>query len=241
MTAPLFLTEHLPAAVSGALVSLEGPDGRHAAVVRRIAVGEVVMIGDGLGRAVRGPVVRADRSGLAIEATEWLQAPEESVRYVAVQALAKTDRGELAVEMLTELGVSELVPWSAHRSVVRWSGERAAKSLGRWRSTAREAAKQARRLRLPTIGDPVDLRGLSERVAAADLAVVLHEESSGPIAEVSPPRSGEVLIVIGPEGGIAPEELAGLVAAGGCPVSLGDGVLRTSTAGIVALAALKLR
>jgi 16S rRNA (uracil1498-N3)-methyltransferase len=143
--------------------------------------------------------------------------------------------------MLTEAGIDEVVPWQASRSIARWSADRVERGLGRWRSSVREAAKQSRRLRIPEIAAPVDTRALAGRVASADLALLLHEEATQPIGAVRVPVLGNVLIVVGPEGGIAPEELAALTAAGGRPVSLGDTVLRTSTAGVVALAALRLR
>ena len=111
------------------------------------------MVGDGCGRGVRGSVVAVQKTGLQVEVTELLTAPEPRRRIVAVQALAKGDRSELAIEMLTEAGVAEIIPWMAARSVVRWSGERAVKSLSRWRSTVREAAKQSRRLRVPRVHD----------------------------------------------------------------------------------------
>jgi 16S rRNA (uracil1498-N3)-methyltransferase len=155
--------------------------------------------------------------------------------------LAKGDRSELAVEMMTEIGVNEIVPWQASRSIVRWSPERAARSLAKWRSAAREAAKQSRRLNVPQVSEPVDTRQLVQRAASADLALVLHEEAQESIAEVDLPRAGTVLIIIGPEGGISAEELGELTGAGARPVSISDGVLRTSTAGVVALAGLKLR
>jgi 16S rRNA (uracil1498-N3)-methyltransferase len=155
--------------------------------------------------------------------------------------LAKGDRSELAVEMMTEIGVSEIVPWQASRSIVRWSPERAARSLAKWRSAAREAAKQSRRLNVPQVSEPVDTRQLVQRAASADLALVLHEEAQESIAEVDLPAAGTVLIIIGPEGGISAEELGELTGAGARPVSISDGVLRTSTAGVVALAGLKLR
>ena len=141
--------------------------------------------------------------------------------------------------MLTEVGVDELVPWQASRSVARWSPDRVERGLARWRSTAREAAKQSRRLRVPTVVEPRGARkALAARLAAADLALVLHEDASDPIATVPLPASGEVVVVVGPEGGISPEELAAFAAAGARTVRVGDHVLRTSTAGVVALAAL---
>ncbi len=125
-----------------------------------------------------------------------------------VQALAKGDRGELAVETMTEVGVDEIVPWRASRCVARWEGERGAKSLGRWRATAREAAKQSRRPWLPVVTEPATTAQVAERLAGAALAVVLHEEAVAPIAQVPVPRVGEIVVVVGPEGGIAPDELA---------------------------------
>jgi 16S rRNA (uracil1498-N3)-methyltransferase len=143
--------------------------------------------------------------------------------------------------MMTEMGVSEIVPWQASRSIVRWSEERGVRSLGKWRSTVREAAKQSRRLNVPQVSEPVSTRQLAERVASADLALLLHEEADESIAEVDLPEVGTILIIIGPEGGISADELSELTRAGAQPVSVSDGVLRTSTAGVVALAGLKLR
>ena len=143
MTAPLFFSDALGRPEVGSLVTLDGDDGRHAVVVRRIRPGEELMVGDGQGFGVRGRVQQVERASLTLEVTETLRAPGDGRRVVAVQALAKGERAELAVEMLTEVGVYEILPWSASRSIVRWSADRAAKGLARWRSTAREAAKQS--------------------------------------------------------------------------------------------------
>ncbi|HET8914530.1 MAG TPA: 16S rRNA (uracil(1498)-N(3))-methyltransferase [Propionibacteriaceae bacterium] len=243
MTEPLFLlddlTDSLP--LVGTQLLLAGDEGRHAAVVRRIRPGEVIMIGDGRGRGVRGLVIEVGPSGLAVEVADHLAAPEQARRLVAAQALAKGDRSELAIEMMTEMGVSEIVPWQAARSIVRWSEERAARSLTRWRSTVREAAKQSRRLNVPQVSEPLTTQRLAQRVTHADLALLLYEEAAESITEVDLPPAGTVLIIIGPEGGISDDELGQLTRAGARPVSISDGVLRTSTAGVVALAALKLR
>jgi 16S rRNA (uracil1498-N3)-methyltransferase len=243
VTDPLFfsgaLTEPWPAV--GSRFTLGGEDGRHAAVVRRIRPGEMIMVGDGLGSGVRGQVWEVGRDGLVLEVTEQLAQPERERTFVAVQALAKGDRSELAVEMLTETGANEIVPWSAARSIVRWSGERGERSLARWRSTAREAAKQSRRLRIPAVADPVSTAELLARVGTADLSLVLHEDATESLATIELPVAGTVLIVIGPEGGITPDELGALLGAGARAVSVSDGVLRTSTAGTVALAGLLLR
>jgi 16S rRNA (uracil1498-N3)-methyltransferase len=225
----------------GQHVLLDGPEGRHAAVVRRIRSGEMVVLTDGAGRAVTGAVVTTGKQSITVEVTGQLVESAPTVRFVVAQALAKGDRGELAVELLTEVGVSEILPWQAARSIVRWSGERGVKGLARWRSTAREAAKQSRRLWAPTVAEPIDTAGLAARVAAADLALLLHEDATTPMAAVTPPATGEVLLVVGPEGGISPEELVALTAAGGRPTLLTPHVLRTSTAGVVGCAGLMLR
>ena len=160
---------------------------------------------------------------------------------VVVQALPKGDRGELAVEVLTEIGVARIVPWAAARSVAVWRGDRAAKSLARWRGTAREAAKQARRAWFPEVGELASTAEVVELLAGASLALVLHEEASEPLAAVDVPSVGTVVLVVGPEGGLAPDELAAFAEAGARTVRLGAEVLRTSTAGVAAVSALLAR
>jgi 16S rRNA (uracil1498-N3)-methyltransferase len=240
---PLFLLDELadPLPALGATVELGGAEGRHASVVRRIRPGESMMIGDGRGRGVRGEVLAASKAGLLVRVMEQLIARVPAVRYIAVQALAKAARDELAVEMLTELGVQEIVPWQAQRSVVRWLGDRSRNGLARWRSTVREAAKQSRRLHVPVIREPVRTVELTQLVGDVDLALVLHEGATQSLRDVELPQRGTIMIVIGPEGGIAPAELDGLVATGARPVLVSDGVLRTSTAGVAALAGLLFR
>ena len=239
MTDPLFFAADLGRPEVGSLVTLNGDDGRHAVVVRRIRPGEELMVGDGRGFGVRGKVREVGRAALVLEVTGTLRAPDERRRVVAVQALAKGDRSELAVEMLTETGVAAIIPWAASRSVVRWSGERGERSLARWQATAREAAKQSRRLRIPEVTAPMTTAQVARRIADGQVALVLHEAADRRITEHPLPEGGEVLAVIGPEGGIATEELDAFVAVGATPVSISDGVLRTSTAGAVAVALLR--
>jgi 16S rRNA (uracil1498-N3)-methyltransferase len=143
------------------------------------------------------------------------------------------------VDLLTELGVDEIVPWQASRSIVRWSGERGEKSLAKWQAVAREAAKQSRRLTIPVITAPATTAQVAARLAAAPAAYVLHEGASVPVATIRPPRT-EIVLVVGPEGGIAPDELAAFEAAGAQLILIGDTVLRSVTAGAVAVAQLRL-
>jgi 16S rRNA (uracil1498-N3)-methyltransferase len=239
MSDPLFYVADLGQPAVGDPVTLAGDDGRHAVVVRRIRLGEMIMVGDGRGRGVRGEVRDVGRDSLVLEVTEQLTEPEPGRSVVAVQALAKGDRSELAVEMLTETGVTEIIPWSAARSIVRWSGERGERSLARWRSTAREAAKQSRRLCVPQVTEPMSTAQVVRRMAAVDRTLVLHEDAEQCLGDLELPDRATFAIVIGPEGGIAPDELDAFVAAGAELVRISDGVLRTSTAGAVAVALLR--
>jgi 16S rRNA (uracil1498-N3)-methyltransferase len=157
---------------------------------------------------------------------------------VVVQALPKGDRAELAVELLTEVGVDEIVPWAASRSIVQWTGERGVKARAKWQRTAAEAAKQSRRTRVPHVAEPV---GLADVTARTGTVLVLHEAATEPLSTTALPGTGEIVLVVGPEGGVSDEELAALTAAGARPVRLGEMVLRTSTAGAAAVAALSVR
>jgi 16S rRNA (uracil1498-N3)-methyltransferase len=222
-------------------IELDGPEGRHAAVVRRLRPGERADLIDGGGLLVECVVTSAGRDGLVLEAIGRRRTPVPDPRIVVVQALPKGDRGELAVETMTEVGVDVIVPWAAARCVTRWRPERRDKALGRWRGTAREAAKQARRPRLPEVTDLATTGQAAERVAAASLAVVLHEEAQQPLSGLEVPAGGDIVVVVGPEGGLTAEEVGEFAAAGGVPALLGPTVLRTSTAGVAAAAVLLAR
>ncbi len=221
----------------GGIVEVTGDEARHAVVVKRTRPGESVLLADGAGRAVRGRVVAAEKNRLALEVTEILASPPRAHRFVVAQALAKGDRSELAVEIMTELGVDEILAWQASRSIVRWQGERGAKSLGRWAATAREATKQSRRFRIPEVS-AADTSRVAERIGAAELALVLHESAEKTLSRVNLPDAGEILLIVGPEGGISPDELERFQQAGAVPVRISDGVLRTSTAGAIAIGQL---
>jgi 16S rRNA (uracil1498-N3)-methyltransferase len=241
MSLPYFLHDRLSGVATGDPVTLEGDEARHAVVVRRIRVGEQVALTDGAGTTVVGPVASSDKTSLSITAASVRTEEPELPRVVVVQAIPKGDRGELAVEMLTEVGVDVIVPWAAARSVAVWRGERAAKSLTKWRATARESAKQARRSWFPEVTEMASTEDVAAMLADASVPVVLHEAASGPIADIPVPGRGEIVVVVGPEGGLADDELAAFAAAGAEPVRLGSSVLRTSTAGVAAVAALLAR
>lgn len=235
---------HAPAvatAAPGGAVEVAGDEARHAVVVRRIRVGERVALTDGAGTTAVCTVTATTKSALTATVEELHHVPAEAPRLVVVQAIPKGDRGEAAVEMLTEVGVDVVVPWAASRSVAVWRGERAAKSLARWRSTAREAAKQSRRAWFPEVTEMASTSDVATMLGTAALSVVLHEAAAEPLSALAVPAHGDVVVVVGPEGGVSDEELAAFAAAGARPLRLGSSVLRTSTAGVAAAAALLSR
>lgn len=240
MGAPVFVVDRSMLS-SGATVLLDGPEGRHAATVQRLRVGEQLVLTDGAGTSARGTVVSTGRDSLQVQLGEVTAEPEPVPRFVVVQALAKGDRAELAVATATEVGADVVVPWAASRSVARWAGERGGRSLERWRATACEAAKQSRRTRFPEVTASASTDDVCTLLAAAALGLVLHEEASRPVADLPLPAAGDVVLVVGPEGGIAPDELSAFETAGGSVVRLGPTVLRTSTAAAAALAVLLSR
>jgi 16S rRNA (uracil1498-N3)-methyltransferase len=239
VTAPLFLVD--PLLMDSDEIVLGGPEGRHAAVVRRIGAGERVDVSDGLGSVARCEVVGVGVGSLTLRVLDRYADPAPAPRVVVVQALPKTDRGELAVELMTEVGADEIVPWSASRSIVEWRGPRGDNKLERWRSSAREAAKQSRRSRLPIVTPLASTSDVCARLSAAALAVVLHESATQPLVHVELPAVGEIVVVVGPEGGVTETELEAFAAAGATAYRLGSSVLRTSTAGAAAVAVLLAR
>ncbi|HEX2355064.1 MAG TPA: 16S rRNA (uracil(1498)-N(3))-methyltransferase [Micromonosporaceae bacterium] len=240
MSASLFLVPSLP---SGDRYVLDGPEGHHAATVHRLRVGEELLLGDGRGGTATAFVTAIGRGSLEVSLAARRYAGEPSPRIAVVQGIAKGGRGELAVQSMTEVGADVIVPWAASRSVARWRGERGARSRDRWVATVREAAKQARRPWLPEVAGSPDesTSSVAARLSAAAAGFVLHEEAALRLAAVDLPAAGDVVLVVGPEGGIDPAELKTFEAAGAVPVRLGDTVLRTSTAGVAALAVLATR
>jgi 16S rRNA (uracil1498-N3)-methyltransferase len=238
---PFFVHGGLAGLAAGDPVELAGDEGRHAVVVKRVRAGEQVALTDGAGTTVTCTATDASRSTLVATVDAVATVEPEMPRVVVVQAVPKGDRGELAVEMLTEVGVDVIVPWAAERSVAVWRGDKQARALAKWRSTAREAAKQARRPWFPEVADLVSTSTVVGLLRDASVPVVLHEAASGPLADLPVPGRGEIVIVVGPEGGISDEELAAFASVGAEPVRLGSSVLRTSTAGVAATAALLAR
>ncbi len=243
MSTPLFLLDAAgwgEPRVGGQLM-LDGSEGRHAVAVRRTSVGEQLRLADGCGRWALVEVIAVGRDTLTGVILALGAEPAPQPAYLLVQALAKDGRDERAVEMATELGVDAILPWQAARSVVQWRAERAEKSRAKWESVVTAATKQSRRVWRPRVEPVVTGPALVSRLRGCAAVLVLHEEADTPIGAVALPARGDVALVVGPEGGISPAELSELSAIGGTTVRLGPHVLRSSTAGPAALAALSAR
>jgi 16S rRNA (uracil1498-N3)-methyltransferase len=214
-------------------IVLRGPEGRHA-TVRRLGPGERADVTDGAGHVAECVVAAARPGELELTVIARQAVPPPQPRLTVLQAIPKGDRGELAVELLTEAGVDIIVPWAADRCVAVWRGERAARGLRRWASAAQEAAKQSRRAWFPEVTGQADLTAAVERIRAAALAIVLDPDGAADVARVGLPASGDIVVVVGPEGGVTPAEDEAMRRAGAIAASLGPTVLRASTAGVVA-------
>lgn len=231
----------------GSVLRVTGDEARHAVRVSRLREGEHVLIGNGRGAIAHGQAVDVGRDEFAV-AVETSRVEEPPARrLVLVQALAKGDRDERAVELATELGVDAVIPWQAERSVSRWDHEKIVKGLAKWSRIAREASKQAIRARIPVVAEPVSLTGLAELARTGHCTLlVLHPFAALPLSEwartvlpaVDP--ASDIYLVVGPEGGFTDDEVATLVSASAHVVKLGDTVLRTSSAGSAALAVLNV-
>ncbi|MGN7191474.1 16S rRNA (uracil(1498)-N(3))-methyltransferase [Curtobacterium sp. MCBA15_004] len=235
----------------GAEVLLDGAEGRHAATVARVRVGETLRIADGAGTVVTGAVSAVGRDTVTVVVASRTEEPAPRPALVLVQALAKGGRDEMAVQAATEIGVDRIVPWSAARSVSRWEGTKVEKGRARWAAIAHEAAKQAVRARVPAVDAPVTTAQLAGLVAAGapaggdgtrTVVLVLDPVGAERLSAWAPPADvDEIVLVVGPEGGIDGSEFDRLEGAGAVRVRLGDTVLRTSTAGPAALAVLQTR
>ena len=236
--APMFIVEEL--AESDELL-VDGTEGRHAVDVLRLTPGERIRVGDGRGTVAESEVVDAGPEGLRVVVRNRFQVARPDPEFVLVQALPKGDRGPLAVDLATELGVDRIVPWAASRCVTRWRDDRVAKGVAKWRAAAHAASKQSRRPHVPEVTDLMTTREVCGLLADTELALVLHEQARRPLAELEIPRTGTVAVIVGPEGGLTDGEVVAFRAAGAQAVRLGAEVLRTSTAGAAALAALSMR
>ncbi|WP_434317497.1 16S rRNA (uracil(1498)-N(3))-methyltransferase [Leifsonia sp. P73] len=232
----LYLREDLADVEVGARLTLTGSEAKHAATVNRTRPGESVLIGNGRGLVASGEVLVATSTELTIDVEAVERVPRAEPPITLVQALAKGDRDELAVQAATELGVDAVLPWSASRSVSRWEGAKVAKGRDRWAAIVREASKQSIRAWTPEVGELATTKQVAA-LAATHRVLVLEPGATDALTAIRP-DGRPLALVVGPEGGIAPQELEAFRAAGAEVVRLGDTVLRTSTAGPAALAVL---
>ena len=238
---PVFLVPPGELTTPTSAVTLSGPEGHHAAAVRRLRPGERADVSDGAGTMAEAVVTGVGKDSVTLEIRATRSVPPPQPRLVVAQALPKGDRGELAVELMTEVGVDAMVPWAAERSITKWQGERGQRALSKWRATAREAAKQSRRGWLPEVAELAATSALRRRVASAALAILLEADAPARLRELPLPETGEILVVVGPEGGTSPAERTALAWAGAVAARLGPTVLRTATAGAAAGAVLLSR
>ncbi|MGV8969833.1 MAG: 16S rRNA (uracil(1498)-N(3))-methyltransferase [Microbacteriaceae bacterium] len=241
--AHFYLNEAIESVTPGATVGIDGAEVRHAVTVSRVSVGDALTIGNGRGLVVRGTVTTAEHTELSMVVETVLQVERHTPAIVLVQALAKGDRDEMAVQASTELGVDVVVPWAASRSISRWEGAKVSKGIARWNAIVREASKQSVRAWVPDVLDMVTTSALA-RLCGPTRMLVLEPTAEVALSALdfsSHDHPNDLTLVVGPEGGIAPHELEALVAAGATPVRLGSSVLRTSTAGPAAIAVLSAK
>ncbi len=236
--AHFYLSDQATGASVGDQIAVSGQEARHAITVGRLRVGEQLRVGDGAGTVLHGVVtsVSAERFELTVESSAIVPRPQPAI-WLA-QALAKGDRDELAIQAATELGVDGVIPWAAERSIVRWVGAKVARQHARWESILREASKQAVLARIPQLGELSSTAQLAELGGRFHL-VVLEPEAAGALSELKS-DGRDILLVVGPEGGVSPAERTRLLAAGASEARLGHSVLRTSTAGPAAIAVLSV-
>ena len=238
MSRPVYVQEFPTPPTVGEVIELTGDEGRHAVSVKRTSVGEQIELVDGHGtRAVITVIGVSGKDRLTGVVDCAANEPASRPTVTVIQALPKAARSELTVDLLTQAGADVIVPWQAGRSVANW-GKKQDKGLAKWRAAARAAAKQSRRSRIPEITPVGDQAAVAALIQAAPLALMLHEDAIGKITDQPVAQVDSVVLIIGPEGGISPAELDAFTAAGAHPVRLGPEVLRTASAGMVALAAL---
>jgi 16S rRNA (uracil1498-N3)-methyltransferase len=222
-------------------VTLRGPEGKHASTVRRLAPGERVDVTDGAGLVAECVVAAARPAELELTICARRTEPQPQPRIAILQAIPKGDRGDLAVELMTEAGADVIVPWAAQRCVAVWRGDRAGRSRARWISSAQQAAKQSRRAWFPEVTEQADLAAAARRISAATLGIVLDPDAAESLGTAAIPAEGDIVLVVGPEGGISPAEDEAFRAAGAVTARLGPTVMRASSAGAIAAAVLLSR
>ena len=249
MSLPVFIHPDLSAARTGEAFSFTGSEARHAVTVKRMGEGERLELIDGTGIRLTLTITAATgKDSLEGMVESIVTTLEPTPRVTVVQAIPKSERAELAVDLATQAGADEIIAWQADRCVAKWDGKKAPKAVAKWQAAADSAAKQSRRARIPQVRGPLTTPQLVQELsrdrasgdsASAPTVLVLHEEATASIKDV--PLADDVVLLVGPEGGIGNSELDRLKEAGAMPIKLGPEVLRTASAAMVALAAIGMR
>lgn len=239
---PVYLSDLAPSPILGDTFELTGDEAHHAAAVRRMRVGEQIQITNGSGMRVTGTITITDKNRLVISVSDVFQEAKPAILLTLVQAIAKNDRDELSVQSVGEIGLAQVIPWAADRSISKWDAAKAQKNQRRWQQIADEAMKQSLQAWRPVVLPMISSKELPNLASQFDLMLILDPTAPETLVSVSQNLSQpglKVAMVIGPEGGITEGELESFSAAGALRVRLGESVLRTSTAAIVAAAAIQ--
>lgn len=240
MVEPLFFTANAAKAKVGEHFTLDGEEGKHAATVRRMRIGEAIQLTDGQGHRVKGIISETGSGSVMVDVKSVLTEPKSKPQITLVQALAKGDRDELAIQAATELGIDAVIPWQANRSVSKWEGSKIAKSVARWQSIVAEASKQSLRSWIPSVTEPLTSNQLANQVKEFGSVLILDPTAQVSLADLHF-DAASIALVVGPEGGIDSSELSRFEEAGARRVSLGSGILRTSTAGLAAISFIQAK
>ncbi|EEH63959.1 RNA methyltransferase, RsmE family [Gleimia coleocanis DSM 15436] len=236
MTAPVYFHDDFTGLEVGKPFTFTGSEAHHACVMR-VAPGEEIHLVDGHGLRVISEVISAADKSVTVRPREIKN--ETSIRPVTtlVQALAKGGRDEQAVEMATEVGIDKVIAWQSQRTIVKWEGKKQGKNLEKWSNLLKAATKQSRRSRIPTVDYAESTKSLLNKLTDAKL-LVLHESGEHTLEQIPTEwfDTTEIALIVGPEGGITEAELAAFTAQGAQIVRIGNTVMRSSTAGTVALA-----
>jgi 16S rRNA (uracil1498-N3)-methyltransferase len=238
MVEPLFKKKFSVTPSEGSCVELDAEEAKHAISVRRMRVDEAIQLTDGHGLRVKGFVSEIRPKSLMVKVATVTQEQSPVTEITLVQALAKGDRDELAIQAATELGIMRVIPWQAERSISRWDAAKAAKGQVRWQVICDEAAKQSLRVWHPQVETLADSGAITKLFVEFDQVFVLDPTASQGLASQKA-FSSRIAVVVGPEGGIDESELSLFEAAGAIRVGLGESILRTSTAGVAAISVIQ--
>ena len=228
----LFFVDDLPTQV-GSSYDFANEDAFHAIKVLRIAAGEIFNLGDGKGAWSRVVVESVNKKSMQVKVLESGFEEPLATSFTVIQAIPKGDRIKESIELSTEGGADRIVMWRASRSIGRSEDK-----IEKLQLTAREASKQSRRFRIPSVVGVATTENIIDEIAKVDLALVFHESATQSISQVVHPGAKSVAIIIGPEGGLADEEVSAFSAAGAKVVLMGRPILRSAHAGLAALASV---